>query len=48
MAAALPQLDYQRFSNHTAYTQAISLQELNYLLNEFLTGDAGLQEVGWH
>lgn len=48
VAAALAQLDYQRFSNHTAYTQAVSLQEINYLLNEFLTGDAGLQEVSWN
>lgn len=47
VAAALPQLDYQRFSNHTAYTQAVSLQEVNYLLNEYLTGDSGLQEVSW-
>ena len=47
VATALTQLDYQRFSNHTAYTQAISLQEINYLLNEYLTGDAGLREVSW-
>lgn len=47
VAAALPLLDYQRFSRHTAYTRAISLQEINYLLNEFLTGDAGLQEASW-
>lgn len=48
VAAALPKLDYQRFSNHTAYTQAVSLQEINYLLNEYLTGDSGLQEVSWN
>lgn len=47
VAAALTHLDYQRFSNHTAYTQAVSLQEINYLLNEYLTGDAGLREASW-
>lgn len=47
VAAALPQLDYQRFSKHTAYTEALSLPEINFLLNEYLTGDSGLQEVSW-
>lgn len=47
VADALPLLDYRKFSVHTAYTEAISLPELNYLLNEYLTGDAGLEKVGW-
>lgn len=47
VADALPLLDYRKFSVHTAYTAAISLPELNYLLNEYLTGDAGLEKVGW-
>ena len=47
VAAALPRLDYQRFSKHTAYTEALSLPEINFLLNEYLTGDSGLQEVSW-
>jgi predicted RNA methylase len=32
-------LDYERFSTKTAYTRALSLQEINYLLNEKLFGD---------
>jgi hypothetical protein len=32
-------LDYGRFINNTAYTQALALPELNYLLNEAIFGD---------
>jgi len=32
-------LDYERFANRTAYTKALSLQEINFLLNEKLLGD---------
>jgi hypothetical protein len=30
----LKTMDYQRFSKNTAYTDALSFQEINYLLNE--------------
>jgi predicted RNA methylase len=39
---ALQCVDYSRFFNNTAYTQALSLQEINYLLNEYIFGDAGV------
>jgi hypothetical protein len=39
---ALQNIDYSRFSQNTAYTAALSLQEINYLLNEYLFGDSGL------
>lgn len=39
---ALRAIDYLRFSQNTAYTAALSLQEINYLLNEYLFGDPGL------
>jgi predicted RNA methylase len=32
-------LDYERFAMRTAYTKALSLQEINFLLNEKLLGD---------
>ncbi len=38
-------LDYERFANRTAYTKALSLQEINFLLNEKLLGD-GLSPKG--
>ncbi|MGA1332079.1 MAG: hypothetical protein ACO31D_02865 [Ilumatobacteraceae bacterium] len=38
---ALQSVDYSRFSRNTAYTAALSLQEINYLLNEYLFGDPG-------
>jgi hypothetical protein len=38
-ASLLRGLDFERFKNNTAYTQALSLQEINYLLNEKLLGD---------
>lgn len=33
---ALKAVDYSKFRNHTAYTEAVSLTELNFLLNEYL------------
>lgn len=39
---ALRAVDYSRFFNNVAFTQALSLQEVNYLLNEYLFGDPGL------
>jgi hypothetical protein len=32
---ALETVDYSRFSENVAYTQALSIQEINYLLNEY-------------
>jgi predicted RNA methylase len=37
--AALKAVDFDRFSRNTAYTQALSLPEINYLLNERILGD---------
>lgn len=42
-ASLLRELDVDRFRNNTAYTQALSFQEINYLLNEKLLGD-GLKQ----
>ena len=36
---ALRSVDFSRFFNNTAYTEALSIQEINYLLNEFVFGD---------
>jgi hypothetical protein len=37
--AALESVDYSKFYKNTAYTEALSLQEINYLLNEAIYGD---------
>lgn len=37
--AALKKVDYSKFYRNTAYTEALSLQEINYLLNEEIFGD---------
>lgn len=39
---ALGAVDYSRFAEQTAYTKALSLPEINYLLNDYLFGDPGL------
>lgn len=36
---ALNSVDFSRFYNNTAYTEALSLHEINYLLNEYVFGD---------
>jgi predicted RNA methylase len=36
-------LDYERFSNNTAFTKALSFPEINFLLNEQIFGDAFLE-----
>ena len=36
---ALRKADFERFYKNTAYTEALSLQEINYLLNERLLGN---------
>lgn len=35
---ALRAVDFSRFSNNVAYTEALSMQEINFLLNEYLFG----------
>lgn len=37
--AALGKVDFSKFYKNTAYTEALSLQEINYLLNEEIFGD---------
>ncbi len=41
---ALQKVDFSRFFKNTAYTEALSLQEINFLLNEFLIGEGQLKE----
>ena len=36
---AIEAVDFSRFFMNTAYTEALSIQEINYLLNEYLFGD---------
>lgn len=36
---ALQAVDFSKFFMHTAYTEALSIQEINFLLNEYLFGD---------
>lgn len=38
-AKLLPLLDFRRFSENTAYTQALAFTEINYLLNEAIFGN---------
>lgn len=40
----LQTLDFQRFSKNTAYTEALALPEINYLLNEAVFGSGFHQE----
>jgi len=42
--AALQSVDFTKFSKNTAYTQALSLPEINYLLNERILGNPHLIE----
>jgi hypothetical protein len=42
---ALEAVDYTTFSQRVAYTEALSLHEVNYLLNEYLFDDPGLVEL---
>jgi predicted RNA methylase len=42
---ALQTVDYSRFYKNTAYTEALSLQEINYLLNEAVFGNPHLIET---
>jgi len=36
---ALRAVDFSRFFLNTAYTEALSIQEINFLLNEYLFAD---------
>lgn len=42
---ALQEVDFSRFYRNTAYTEALSLQEINYLLNERILGNPMLKEM---
>lgn len=44
-ASLLRELDFERFINNTAYTQALSFQEINYLVNEKVLGDGLRQKL---
>jgi len=41
---ALQSVDFSKFYKNTAYTEALSLQEIRYLINEAVLGDPGLEE----
>lgn len=41
---ALQSVDFSRFYKNTAYTEALSLQEIRYLINEAVLGDPGLEK----
>ena len=43
---ALRSVDFSRFYNNVAYTESLSLQEINYLLNEYLFGSPYGEEDG--
>jgi predicted RNA methylase len=43
--AALERVDYSKFYKNTAYTEALSLQEINYLLNEAIYGDPMIEGI---
>ncbi len=43
--AALESVDFSKFYVNTAYTEALSLQEVNYLLNEAIFGNPHLEEI---
>jgi predicted RNA methylase len=43
--AALETVDYSKFFKNTAYTEALSLQEINYLLNEEIYGDPMIEGI---
>jgi predicted RNA methylase len=43
--AALESVDYSKFFKNTAYTEALSLTEINYLLNEEIYGDPMIEGI---
>jgi predicted RNA methylase len=42
--SALNRVDFSKFSKNTAYTEALSLQEIRYLLNQEILGDPGIEK----
>jgi predicted RNA methylase len=44
--AALQSVDFSRFYKNTAYTEALAMPEINYLLNEAILGNPKLIEIG--
>lgn len=42
---ALEKVDFSRFYKNTAYTEALALAEINYLLNEFIFGDPMIRGI---
>lgn len=42
---ALETVDYSKFYKNTAYTEALSLQEINYLLNEKIYNDPMIERI---
>jgi predicted RNA methylase len=42
----IDRLDVAQFAQNTAYTEALSMQELNYLLNRALTGEPHFKKAG--
>lgn len=42
--SALNRVDFSKFYKNTAYTEALSLQEIRYLLNQEILGDPGLEK----
>lgn len=41
---ALENVDFSRFFMHTAYTEALSIKEVNFLLNEYIFGDPKMKQ----
>lgn len=41
---ALEKVDFSKFFRNTAYTEALSLQEIRYLINEEILGEPGLEK----
>lgn len=41
---ALQKVDFSRFYKNTAYTEALSLQEIRYLINEEILGEPGMEK----
>ena len=44
--AALQSVDFSKFYKNTAYTEALAMPEINYLLNEAILGNPKLIEIG--
>lgn len=43
--SSLRSANFEKFYKNTAYTEALSLQEINYLLNEQILGDPHLEQL---